>query len=39
MRQECLRDEMILTSSQKYLNSPDPLTEPAREFVAICEEH
>lgn len=39
MRQKCLRDEVILTSNQKYLDLPDPIKEPAREFVAICEEH
>lgn len=37
--QKCLRDEVILTSNQKNLDSPDLSTEPAREFDAICEEH
>lgn len=38
-RQKCLRDEVILISNQKNLNSPDLSTEPAGEFDAIYEEH
>lgn len=37
--QKCLRDEVILTSNQKNLDSSDLSTEPAREFDTICEEH
>lgn len=38
-RQKCLRDEVILTSNQKNLDSPDLSMEPDREFDAVCEEH
>jgi len=38
-RQKYLRDEVILTSNQKNLDSPDLSMEPGREFDAICEEH